>query len=113
MEFNKGVLIATFEPPTLTDSCANINCEDNNPCTTNSCTNGACSYAIVPNGLACGSNKQCINGSCQEQAILDGISSTPIPGPAGESFNGFLLVGIGLLIIVAVTTLLKWRKVKD
>ncbi len=109
-EFSQGALIADFTPQPATDLCANVYCEDNNPCTNNSCTNGTCSYAIVSDGLTCGSNKQCINGTCQEWTVTDNTPSIPLPIPVGKPLNGLLLIGGGLLVIIIVTTLLRWKK---
>ena len=112
-EFSKGVLIAEFEPETATDLCANTYCEDNNPCTTNTCVNGLCKYTTTPNGTTCGSNKQCLNGICQETTITNTIPRPPLTETTSEPFNGLLMVGAGLLIIIAVTALLRWKKTKN
>jgi len=53
----------------------NVDCNDNNPCTTDSCVNGVCVHAPIPgccqsnadcdDGIYCNGIETCVNGMCQ------------------------------------------------
>lgn len=47
------------------DPCANVNCDDGNPCTTDICSGGTCSHENLPDDTPCGEDgEMCLMGTC-------------------------------------------------
>ncbi|MBI4044161.1 MAG: hypothetical protein HY392_00460 [Candidatus Diapherotrites archaeon] len=89
-------------PVCTTDS----DCDDRNICTVDRCVKEKCAFAQAENGYACGFDKECRNGICTQ------ISGTTQP-VAGKPFNNWVLVGVVILVIAALSIYAlrkKWKK---
>jgi len=92
-------------------SCENINCNDNNPCTTDSCLNGVCNY-IKLDEISCGDNSVCSAGECvslEEEKTKEDVVSTGFLGLTG------LQQGLGVVVVVIVLGIIFffWKKKKS
>lgn len=53
------------EAPPRRDVCAEVICDDSNPCTTDFCFEGQCFYSELPDGTTCGFGMECLSGLCE------------------------------------------------
>jgi len=86
--------------------CANVNCNDNNPCTAEHCEakTGLCAYENQPVGVACSAKGACnATGACEEPLEVLGTSSGPTAGFFG--LNGMQGAGAGLFLVGLVAGL--------
>ncbi len=89
-----------------TDLCADIDCNDGNPCTTDACYNGTCSYEAL-NGISCGDNSSCNAGECvsnETEQKQDDSKPSVVPSTGFFNLTAFQGAGIvlGILIIGTV-----------
>lgn len=82
--------------------CLNVNCDDNNPCTTDICTNGVCKNTLIDcgEGKVCDSDGACVNPVCDGKVC-------ELPYTLTESceckkpFNYMpIIIGIGLSSVI-------------
>jgi hypothetical protein len=97
---------------TTENLCANVNCDDQNPCTTEFCiaATGHCSYENQLDGTVCSNTGKCIAGVCEEpEQGQEGVAAGPI-GLFGLSLGQGAGAG---LVIVALIALLAYLYAKN
>lgn len=87
--------------------CANVNCNDNNPCTTESCVaeTGHCNYENAADGTSCGLANVCEKGVCVEpkKETVGQVAPTGFFGlGSGQA------IGIGVILIAIIATVAMW-----
>jgi hypothetical protein len=96
--------------------CDNVDCDDQNPCTTEYCATktGHCVYENQAENLSCGGTSVCKAGLCVEPAVEEGPaeqpSSTGFAGLSGGQAGGAGLVVIALIGLVLLVAGKKRKK---
>jgi hypothetical protein len=87
------------------DLCANINCDDANPCTVDSCSDGKCIYVPQPDETSCGFGMVCKAGKCVEKELK------PVERKEVAGINLTVLL-IVLIVVVLIVIALWYMKKK-
>ncbi len=98
-----GETTSPAETETAGNLCENINCDDNNPCTSEICATatGHCIYNNEENGTQCSLTATCQEGICTEP-------EQPETDPTGMGPTGFFglgagqMGGIGLIVLAII-----------
>jgi len=96
--------------------CANVDCDDGNPCTAEFCINATGHCAYEPrDGIACGVSGTCVKGSCEEaKPVGEGpVVPTAFFGLAAGQAAGFGIAVVALIAGLAYLFALGKRKKKE
>ena len=73
-----AIVPSTGESQETLDLCTEINCDDENFCTTDSCVNGICTHVNVLDGISCGDNEKCKSGQCIEILVPEQLTVSKV-----------------------------------
>ena len=93
MPFTRPI-VSDFTEESTGLTCAEINCDDSNPCTNDSCQDATCFNIPLADGASCGLSKVCSQGNCVDSQMQQ------VGGEVGD--NNLILWGVVLVILIGL-----------